>query len=396
MYEDLNPFEPSAGTAPPEMAGRDDLLHDAHILINRVGAGRVGKPTLFTGFRGVGKTVLLRAIRRRIEEENHVVAALEAPEDKTLAELLYPPIHKGLAKLSRVQAARQATVGALRALKSFAQIREIKVGDVSIAFDPDPAQASTGDFESDLSDLLVAVGRAAQAANKGFFILLDEVQFLDRSDLSALIVSLHTLNQEGLPVQFFGAGLPQIRKQVGDAKTYSERLFTFPEVGALSRRAVYEAVREPITDAGEVIDDRALERIYADTDGYPFFVQEWGFQAWNAAPNSPITENDVIQGAERARLRLDKDFYRTRYDQLSPREQDYVHAMASLGEGPYEVAEVAAHMGLTPPQLAVIRKRSIVKGVIYSPTTGKVDFTVPRFGEFLQRQAESDNPLDFM
>lgn len=394
MYPALNPFRPGAGTPPRELVGREDTILDAKIEIEKVSGGRSGRPALFLGLRGVGKTVLLRTIRKQVEEADQVASAIEAPEGRSLAELLYPTIHKALSKLSRIESAKQKTYNAFRALKSFANISEIKIGDVAISFDPDPAQASTGDLESDLTDLFLAVGEAAKSAGKGWFLFIDEVQYLSQSELAAVIVALHAINQDDLPVQFFGAGLPQLAGLAGKAKSYAERLFDYPSVGPLSHSSVLEAIRVPIKEAGEEITDEAAEKIFRETEGYPYFVQEWGYQAWNFADKSPIDLDDINAASELALSRLDRGFFRVRYDQLSPAEQNYVHEMARIGPGPYAVADITSRLGGSANRYAPVRARVISKGVLFSPVRGQLAFTVPKYADFLQRTAMDENPID--
>ncbi len=380
-----NPFAPGAGNQPPELAGRDSILSDADIAMQRVLQGRHSKSQILLGLRGVGKTVLLRKLEAMAEGHGYLNSFIEAPEDKTLTELLYPKIHQVLRKLSVIENAKARTLSAMQSLRSFASVFKISVGDVSISVDPEAGSADSGILEYDLSDLFIRVGEAAKAANKGWILLIDEVQYLSGEELSALIVAIHHTNQKNLPIIFFGAGLPQVAALSGDAKSYAERLFDYPPVGALDKESAIAAIKQPITEEEEQITDKALERIVEQTKGYPFFLQEWGFQVWNIADQSPIHEANIDQATPAALRRLDDSFFRVRFDRLTPKEREYVCAMAKLGKGPYRSSDVADIMGESVQKLGTCRAKIINKGMIYSPSYGDIAFTVPMFEDYLIR-----------
>jgi hypothetical protein len=385
-----NPFAPGAGSPPPELAGRDDIISTADIALQRVVIGRHSKSQVLLGLRGTGKTVLLNTIGQLAELHHHVVAVIEAPEGKALAELLYPKIHHVLRKLSLVEDAKAKVHEATRALRSFAGAFKISMGDVSLSVDPEPGVADSGYLEEDLGELFVRIGEAAKSAGKAWTLLIDEVQYLAPGDLSALIVAIHRVNQRQLPVMFFGAGLPQIAALAGDAKSYAERLFDYPPVGPLDDTAAIAAIRQPIEDEGESITDEALAEIVLRTAGYPYFLQEWGYQAWNTADQSPIGIEDIKTASVSALKRLDEGFFRVRFDRLTPKEREYVIAMASVGsEGPYRSSDVADQLGKNMQKLGPCRAGIIHKGMIYSQAHGDIDFTVPMFADFLRRTAHS-------
>jgi hypothetical protein len=382
----LNPFAPGAGSQPPELAGRDEIISAAEIALQRVLVGRHDKSQMLLGLRGTGKTVLLNTIEQLAESHNHVTSFIEAPEGRSLADLLYPKIHQALRKLSMIKSAKAKAHTAMRALRSFASVFKVSVGDVSLSVDPEEGVADSGSLENDLCDLLVRVGETAHVATRAWTLLIDEVQYLTESELSALIVSIHRVNKKQLPVMFFGAGLPQVAALAGDAKSYAERLFDFPSVGPLDVEAAAAAIRQPILDEGESITDKALEAIVKQTECYPYFLQEWGYQAWNVADNSPIDTGDVKAGTCSALKRLDEGFFRVRFDRLTPKEREYVIAMASVGtRGPYRSSDVAEQLGVTMQKLGPLRARIIHKGMIYSQAHGDIDFTVPMFSNFLRR-----------
>jgi hypothetical protein len=381
-----NPFAPGAGSQPPELAGRDEIIANANVALQRVLQGKSDQSQILLGLRGVGKTVLLNKIEAMAEQHGYLTSFMEAPEDRPLPALLYPMIQQTLRKLSVSENAKAAAYFAMRALRSFARTFKIEVGDFSIAVDPEPGVADSGNLEFDLPELFVRIGEAAKAAGRGWVLLIDELQYLKQADLSALIVATHKITQRNLPVLVFGAGLPQIASLSGDAKSYAERLFAYPRVGALPEDAAIAAVRNPIEEEGERISNEALSAIFAETRGYPYYLQEWGYQAWNLAEKSPIGA-DIAKTASRAALRrLDEGFFKVRYDRLTPKERNYVRAMATLGNGPYKSSDVADVLGDAQQRFGPVRASIIKKGMIFSPAYGEVDFTVPLFSEYLRRQ----------
>jgi hypothetical protein len=380
-----NPFAPGAGSQPPELAGRDQIIEDATIALQRSIRGRHSRSQILLGLRGVGKTVLLNRIEELAEANDHLTSLIEAPENKELSDLLYPKLVQVLRKLSVLEKSKAAAHKALRALRSFASVFKIAIGDVSIAVDPEQGLADSGNLEFDLSELFVKIGEAAKSAGRGWTLLIDEVQYLRETDLSALIVAIHHCNQKNLPVLFFGAGLPQVASLTGDAKSYAERLFSYPPVGALDPAAAGAAIRNPIEEEGESISDSALEQIIADTHGYPYFLQEWGYQSWRAADKSPIGATNVQVASKEAIKRLDDGFFKVRFDRLTKKERDYVIAMARLGDGPYRSSDVAEIMGEKVQSLGPVRASIIRKGMIYSPSHGDIAFTVPLFEDYLER-----------
>lgn len=380
-----NPFAPGAGSQPPELAGRDAILTRASIALQRNLIAKHDQSQILLGLRGTGKTVLLNRIQALAEDTSHLTSFIEAPENRTLASLLYPRIMQVIRKLSAFEAAKNYAHNAMRALRGFASAFKIDVGDVSISVDSEPGVADSGDLEYDLIDLFTKVGEAAKAAGKGWAIIVDELQYVDASDLSALIVALHRMDQLGLPVIFFGAGLPQIAALSGNAKSYSERLFSFPSIGPLDKQSSYAAIRSPIESEGEEISGDALDEIYEQTQGYPYFLQEWGYQTWNQADHSPIGRDviDIVTGI--SLNRLDESFFRVRFDRLTPKEREYVFAMARLGPGPYRSADVAVKLDEEIRSLGPRRASIIKKGMIFSPAHGDIAFTVPMFDDYLRR-----------
>lgn len=379
-----NPFAPGAGARPPELAGREAIIEAARIAIERIARGRQEKSQMLLGLRGVGKTVLLNQIAQIAEDSGAIVVPLEAPEGQRLAAYLAPALKGVLLRLSRVEQARDLAQRALGVLRGFASAFTVSIGEVDISITPETL-ADSGNLEVDLPELMGCVGKAAQAARKSVVILLDEVQYLAEEDLRGLIVAMHRIAQRGWPVILFGAGLPQVAALAGEAKSYAERLFDYPEVGPLSEMAARSALLEPIEDEGESISEAALERVLGITEGYPYFLQEWGKHSWNTAATSPITETDVEQASNLATEALDRSFFRVRFDRLTPREQDYLRAMASLGPGPHRSGDIAEALNISVQTAGPLRSGLIRKGMIWSPAHGQTAFTVPMFDAFMVR-----------
>lgn len=380
-----NPFAPGAGSRPPALAGRDELLEAASIALRRVQVGRHAKSMMLLGLRGVGKTVLLARIGELAESLGYLTAVIEAPEERRLAGLLVPKLRRVLYRISGREKARALGNRALGALRNFASAFKVTHGEFEVGVTPEPGLAASGDLETDLTDLLVAIGEAARAADQPVAILIDEVQYLADEDLRALIVALHRIAQRALPMLMVGAGLPQLAALSGEAKSYSERLFDFRGVGPLDADATRDAIRVPIEESGAGIDDDALSEIAERTEGYPYFLQEWGAHSWNAAPRSPVTLEDVVSASGKATAALDASFFRVRFDRLTPREQDYLRAMAELGPGPHRSGEVAARLGIAVTSAGPLRTGLIRKGMIWSPAHGETAFTVPMFDRYMFR-----------
>lgn len=387
-----NPFAPGAGSRPPELAGREHILRDAQIAIERALLGKPSRSQMLLGLRGVGKTVLLSKIEEMAENSGHLTSFIEAPEGRPLSELLIPKLHQVLRKLSLIEQAKSRTHQALRALRSFASVFQVSYGEVTLSVDPEAGVADSGDLENDLPELFLRVGDAAKAAGKAWTLLIDEVQYLRAKDLSALIVAIHKISQRELPVLFFGAGLPQVAALSGDAKSYAERLFHYPAVGPLTPQDARTAIRQPVEDEGQSISDQALQEILNKTQGYPYFLQEWGYQAWNIAHGPRIEQADAMLASQEATHRLDDGFFKVRFDRLTPKEREYVIAMAKLGAGPYRSSDIASALGETPQSLGPRRSQIISKGMIYSPSHGDIAFTVPMFDEYLIRNFVKNQP----
>jgi hypothetical protein len=387
-----NPFAPGAGSQPPELAGREELRETVRVAIERVRRGLSTKSILMVGLRGVGKTVLLDRMRDDAEESGIHTMRVEAPENRSLPALLAPQLRQALLRLSRNEKAKDLANRALRGLAGFARALKFKYEDIEVGFDfdPEPGFADNGDLEGDLQTLLEAVGLAAQKAETALGMFTDEMQYVREDELAALITSLHRAAQRRLPVVLVGAGLPHLRGRMGRAKSYAERLFDFPEIGALDANAAKIALAKPTEALGVAIEEDALRRIIMETQGYPYFLQEWGKHAWNTAQGSPIRREDVDEAAKGAVAALDEGFFRVRFDRLTPAEKRYLRAMAEIGPGPHRSGDIADELGRQVTSLGPIRSQLIAKGMIWSPSHGDTAFTVPLFDAFMHRIMPGD------
>ncbi len=382
-----NPYAPGAGTPPPELAGRDELRETARVAIERVRRGLPTKSSLMVGLRGVGKTVLLDSIRDAAEGTGVHTLRIEAPEGRSLPSLLAPQLRQVLLRLSRNKRAKERAERGLRALAGFAKALKIKYADIEVGFDlaPEAGLADNGDLEQDLPALLETIGSAAQAAGLAAVMFIDELQYVEEDELAALITALHRCAQRRLPIVLIGAGLPQLRGRMGKAKSYAERLFDFPEVGPLPAHAAALAITKPAAHEGVRFQDDAVRRIVLETQGYPYFLQEWGKHAWDTASRSPITIADVRLASVSAVAALDESFFRVRFDRLTPAEKKYLRAMADLGPGPHRSGDIADCLNRKVTALGPTRNQLISKGIIWSPNHGDTAFTVPLFDDFMKR-----------
>jgi Cdc6-like AAA superfamily ATPase len=389
----INPFAPGAGTPPPELAGRDALLETVRVAIARVRRGLPAKSVLMVGLRGVGKTVLLDRMKYDAESAGVQTLRIEAPENRSLPAILAPQLRQALLKLSRNEKAKALAQRALRGLAGFAKALKLKYADIEVGFDfdPEPGLADNGDLEHDLQALLEVAGAAAQQADTALAIFIDELQYVEESELEALITALHRTAQRKLPVILIGAGLPQLRGRMGGAKSYAERLFDFPEVGPLSPEAAEQAITVPAIALGVLVTTEALAIIVKETRGYPYFVQEWGKHAWDVSVASPITKSDVTEASNTAIAALDESFFRVRFDRLTPVEKSYLRAMAELGPGPHRSGDIAEVLKRKVTSLGPTRSQLISKGMIWSPSHGDTAFTVPLFDEFMHRIMPGDD-----
>ncbi len=387
----LNPYSPGAGTQPPELSGREAVLADIQITLERIGNGSFSRSSIFVGLRGVGKTVLLNRVRDFAVEKGFQTIFVEAHEEKSMPVLLLPHLRKILIKLNSFEQISEIARRGLRVLKSFARAFKAKLSlneavDVELGIEPEIGTADSGDLEHDLAELLIAVAEAAKARNTAICMMIDEIQYLKESELSALIMALHQVSQKGLPLVLFGAGLPLILGLAGRSKSYAERLFTFPAIGILESNDARQAIERPAQVQGVTFTPEAVSEILEKTGRYPYFLQQWGYEAWITAPVSPISYDDIQIATDRAIRQLDESFFRVRFDRLTKREKDFLFAMVRVGGDQQRSGDIAEQLGVKPNSIGPLRSSLIRKGMIYSPAHGDNAFTVPLFDEFLRRQ----------
>ena len=382
-----NPYAPGAGAPPPELAGRDTLIEDAAIALDRIRNGLTAKSMLLVGLRGAGKTVLLNRISNDARCRGFTTVMLEAPEDRSLPDLLVPPLYAAMVRMSRLASTNRAVHRALQALAGFVSAIKIGSGDINLSLDlvPERGLADSGDLDADLTALIESVGEAARDRKTALALFIDEMQYVKEKELAALIAALHRAAQRQLPVTLVGAGLPQLVARTRSAKSYAKRLFTFPVVGALDGESAKRAIETPAERLGVGFGPDALDAVLHHTSCYPYFLQEWGKHCWDCAASSPITISDVEAASRQATAELDASFFRARFDRLTPSEKRYLRAMAELGHGPHRSGEIAEVLVRSVRAVAPVRAKLIAKGMIFSPAHGDTAFTVPLFDAYLKR-----------
>ena len=376
-----NPYTPNAGSRPPELAGRDEQLEQFRILLARLKSGQTDQSIVAKGLRGVGKTVLLNAFEDMAESEGFLTYYHELTYETSLIEELTRDAERAIGMLKLTDKLTQKLRDALSHLKS------IRVSGLDgFGLEVDLRQANEGTLTADLTDLFLELGSAAKGKGRGVIFFLDEVQFADQVHYRALISALHRSNQKGLPVSAAAAGLPQIPRLTGDARSYAERLFDFPTIANLDREAARHALVEPVRAQGVEYEDEAAELALEWTEGYPFYIQQLGKHAWNLASSSPITRADIEEAQPAAEAALDRTIYEVRVQRATTNERKYMRAMAELGDGPFRSGSVANELGQTATAVSRTRQSLIDKGLIYATEDyGYVDFSVPRFAEYMRR-----------
>jgi len=388
MNPAVNPYAPGAGTPPPELAGRDAIIADAKLAIERNKGGKPARSFMFVGLRGVGKTVLLNEVQAMADAAGAVTDFIEISTNEPLSVTIISTLRAALLKLDRIKGVSEQVKRGLRVLKSFVGALKVKYENIefSVDVDDEPGVADSGTLTRDLAEVFVAAGEAAKARKSSIVILIDEIQNLPSEEFEALIMAVHRTDQKKLPIMIVGAGLPLLVKLSAEAKSYSERLFEYPDIGALDDNQARRAIVTPAKEAKVIFEDDAVAAVIEQTKGYPYFLQEWGYQAWNTAEKSPITLADVRKSNKLAVKRLDSNFFRSRYERLSDPQKEYLRAMAELGPGPHKSGDIAKQLGKTSQGVAPHRDALITSGMIYSPKYGYAAFTVPLFDEFMKRR----------
>lgn len=380
-----NPYAPGAGNPPPELAGRSDVLSNIEITLQRISKGRPVQAPIMVGLRGVGKTVLLNRAREIAEHEFFLTIDVEAHESKSLPDLLVPGIRKILFSLSVVEGAKEKARRGLRVLKGFLSGLKLGYAGFEIGIDAETGTADTGDLEADLPELILILGEAAFAAKRPIALIIDELQYLSSSEFSALIMAIHKINQRSLPVVLIGAGLPQILGLAGNSKSYAERLFSYPRIGALAEIDAIEAIVNPAKSEDVEFTEAAVHKIMLVTECYPYFIQQWAHDAWNIAQGDLVTEADVDNATPISIAALDQSFFQVRFDRCTPTEKRYMRALAELGAGHHRSGDIAEKLKLNTTSAAPTRSALIKKGMIYSPAYGDTAFTVPLFDDYMRR-----------
>lgn len=381
-----NPFSMSAGNPPAALTGRDAQIEQFRRLIGRLGNGLNEPSMILWGLRGVGKTVLLLEFESVADQEGWTPSEpIEIRSDTDFRAELADAAYAALLRLNRRKAIGErlkSFTGLLAGFKAGVGVD----GSLEFSFDPNAIGASTGDLERDLIQLFVELGETARSHDTGVVFLVDEMQFLGRVEMEAIAAAMHRMSQLKLPIAVVGTGLPQLPGLMVEAKSYAERLFSYPQVGPLSEQAAREALLRPAEEEGVEFGAGALAQIVEISGGYPTFIQAYGKEAWNMAPGPTISSDDVEASAPIVQTKLDEEFFHVRFEKATPRERVYMAAMAELGDGPYRSSDVAERMASRPSTASSLRDALIKKGLIFSPDHGEVDFTVPHFSPFMRRR----------
>lgn len=384
MEPSQNPYRPGAGTRPLVLAGRVAEIDKVQNLLLCVKAGSPQRSMMFYGLRGVGKTVLLNASEELAEGHGFFVEHLEMSESDDFRRVMAKSTRKVLLGISTVENIKDKAKRALGVLKAFSLAipggLELKIDTEAIS-----GIADSGDLDSDIVDLIVALGEAAKESGKPICFLIDEVQYLSEKAVSGLIAASHRISQKGYPVVFICAGLPQIAALAGEARSYAERLFEFIPIAKLKDGPAEEALLGPAKTKDVQYEDSAKQLVLRETEGYPYFIQEYGKHIWNAATTNPISNADAKIGRDAAIESLDQSFFKVRIDRATSAEKSFMQAMAKLGSGPYRMGDVARQRGVAINSLGPVRATLIGKGFVYSPSHGLIEFSVPQFDAFIRR-----------
>ena len=381
-----NPFTPGAGALPPELAGRSAIIEDGRVLAGRTLLGRYEKSLLLIGLRGVGKTVLLKYLAENARRTDVVPVIIEVRNADSDFEELALRVKDALCTIDFTSRAKDSVNRAFSVLRNFVKTFSLNIGDFGIEVETARGIASSGRMELDLSEVLLACARAARESGKAIGMYMDELQNLQLEAMRGIIVALHFAAQESLPLYLVGSGLPSIRALVGKSKTYAERMFTYAEIGALCKADVDLAITVPFNNNGLEIEQDAITEVFEKTRGYPFFLQEYGYQLWIAAEKSPISADDVRQIVPVVQKRLDTNFFDVRFDRISNREKEFLRAMAEFPQDKaIPMSELVGKMRRPLNAVSPIRASLIKKGVVYSPEYGGIAYTVPMFADYLRR-----------
>ena len=385
-----NPFTPGAGYLPPQLAGRNQVIEDGEVVAMRTKLQRAERGLMLIGPRGVGKTVLLKCLSEQAREKGIVSVISEIRNDKSDLEELAQKLKEALYTLDFKCKMKSCIQEAFSILGSFVKKFSLNIGEIGASIELCRGVGESGNVELDLSQVLLSCARAAKVSSTAIGLYIDELQNLDEEAMRGIIVALHRSAQELLPLYLIGSGLPTIRTLIGKSKTYAERMFVYEEIGALDEDSSWAALVKPFEDNGVSVEDAAFVEMYKASAGYPFFLQECGYQVWQHAERSPIKAGDVLAILPQVIENLDKSFFTVRFDRVSAVEKKFLMAMAcGDSDKPQPIVDIAERMGRTPNSLSMVRRSLIKKGMIYSPALGMVAYTVPMFGAYMRRASVS-------
>jgi hypothetical protein len=380
-----NPYSPGAGTRPPALVGREREIEAMDIALQRLRVGRDGRSQMLTGLRGVGKTVLLNEFEQLAEARGYFHEHIEVSEDGDLPGRLAAAFRRLLLSMDARRRIGERALRALGVLKAFS-IRLPDGPELAIDVEAVHGPADSGDLATDLAGLFVELGEVARDHDTGVLVTIDELHYVKLNTLEAMVMGLHRATQLALPITIAGAGLPSLATLTGEAKSYAERMFTFPVIDSLTGNQPREALELPAADEHVRWTEGALDRVVQATRGYPYFLQEFGKQAWEVADGPDwITLDDVERSVPVATAELDDGFFRVRTGRTSNPERAYLRAMAELGPGPVRTSAVAALLSKRATALGPTRDGLLKKSLCYSPRWGEIDFTVPMFDGFMKR-----------
>ena len=384
-----NPYVPGAGRKPAVLVGRDETLRSWMISLQRAERGVTDPPLILYGLRGVGKTVLLTQFRHDAEARDWWVVQVEAGAEKGLRHLIGEGLYEPLSDINRPSAGKQL----LKALKTAASFKTSYDPSGTWTFGLDLSAtpgggADSGVLETDLKKIIKDVSLAAREEGVGLAILIDEAQDLPSDELATLGMVAQAAAQDNWPVLFAFAGLPSLPQTLAEAKSYSER-FRFVPIERLSEEDAKEAITKPAFEEGVGWEKAALQTVVVASGRYPYFIQQFGLEAWDAAESTLICLRDAEIGVAAGLHQLDIGFFRSRWDRTTALEKSYLRAMCPEGEEGIGSGEIATRMGRSINSLGPVRAKLIHKGIIYAPDHGVVAFTVPGMSGFIRRQPQA-------
>jgi len=386
-----NPFTPGAGAYPPELAGRATVLEDGRIVAGRTLLGRYEKGLMLIGLRGVGKTVLLKNMAESARLAGVVPVIVEVRNSSDDMEELSLRIKEALSAIDFKSKVKSSVNHAYSVLRNFVKSIAVNIGEFGVSVEVDHGVGRSGSMEFDLSEVLMAAARAAKESGTAVGLYIDELQNLNLEAVRGVIVALHHAAQELLPLYLVGSGLPSIRGVIGKSKTYAERMFNYEEIGALDFEATEAAIVRPLSAEGIAISPSVVKKLFEQTRGYPYFLQEWGYQLWVQATGETITDGDMSAIAEIVFKRLDGNFFDVRFDRVSNLEREVLLAMSVGGGADVAMSDVASRMGRTLAALSTARASLIRKGMVYPSSYGRLSYTVPLFAEYVKRKMDRES-----